>query len=202
MGDGLSTWFEAEAAYKGRRTAISGGVSTLTAYTLARLCYETLMTYGIDAKRDAAKHVVTPAVDRVIEANTLLSGLGFESSGVCTAHAIGNGLTMLAACHEFSHGEKVAFGTVSQLCLDEDVDPQVRIKVVDWMIEVGLPVTFEELNLDGVAETELMKAAASFVGPGSIALNHVFPVTAFEMYSAMVAANELGHARRALKARK
>lgn len=202
MGDGLSTWFEAEAAYKGRRTAISGGVSTLTAYTLARLCYDTLMTYGVDAKRDAAKHVVTPAVDRIIEANTLLSGLGFESAGVCTAHAVGNGLTMLPACHEYSHGEKVAFGTVTQLCLDEDIDPQERLAVVDWMIDVGLPVTLAELNLRGISDAELMKAAASFVSPGSIALNHVFPVTPFEMYSAIIAANELGHARHAVKARK
>jgi len=201
MGDGLSTWFEAEAAYKGRRTAISGGVSTLTAYTLARLCYDTLITYGIDATRDAAKHVVTPAVDRVIEANTLLSGLGFESSGVCTAHAVGNGLTMLPACREYSHGEKVAFGTVAQLCLDEDIAPPERVKVVDWMIDVGLPVTLDQLNLGGISEIELMNAAASFVGPGSIAHNHVFPVTPFEMYSALVAANELGHARQALRAK-
>jgi glycerol dehydrogenase len=150
----------------------------------------------VDAKRDAAKHVVTPAVDRVIEANTLLSGLGFESAGVCTAHAVGNGLTMLAACHDYSHGERVAFGTVAQLCLDEDIDPQERNKVVDWMIDVGLPVTFEELNLGSISEAELQQAAASFVGPGSIAHNHVFPVTPFEMYSALIAANELGHARK------
>jgi glycerol dehydrogenase len=202
MGDGLSTWFEAEAAYKGRRVAISGGVSTLTAYTLARLCYDTLITYGVDARRDVARHLVTPAVDRVIEANTLLSGLGFESSGVCTAHAVGNGLTMFADCHDYSHGEKVAFGTVAQLCLDEDIDPRERIRVVDWMIDVGLPVTFEDLNLDGLSDEAWMKAAASFVGPGSIAHNHVFPVTPFEMFSALLAADELGKARKALKAQK
>ncbi len=202
MGDGLSTWFEAEAAYKGRRTAISGGTATLAAYSLARLCFDTLITYGVDAKRDAASHVVTPAVDRVIEANTLLSGLGFESAGTCTAHAIGNGLTIFPACQGFSHGERVAFGTVSQLCLDEDIDPQERVKVVDWMIDVGLPVTFEELDLANISESELMKAAASFVVPGSTVHNHVFTVTAFEMYSAMVAANELGVTRRKLKDKK
>jgi glycerol dehydrogenase len=174
-------------------------MATLAAYSLARLCYETLMTYGVDAKRDAAIHVVTPAVDRVIEANTLLSGLGFESAGTCTAHAIGNGLTVFPACRTFSHGEKVAFGTVSQLCLDEDINPEERVKVVDWMIDVGLPVTFDELNLANISESELMKAAESFVGPGSTVHNHVFAVTPFEMYSAMVAANELGLTRRKLR---
>ncbi len=199
MGDGISTWFEAEAAYKGRRGAISGGVSTLAAWTLARLCYDTLMTFGVDARRDAEHKVVTPAVDRVIEANTLLSGLGFESSGVCTAHAIGNGLTAVPQCHAFTHGEKVAFGTVTQLCLDEDKDPAERNRVVDWMIDVGLPVTFADLNMSDVTEAELLNYAAGFVGPGSIAHNHVFPVTPFSLFSAMVAADALGRERKALK---
>ena len=85
IGDGLATWFEAEAAYKGRRVALAGGVATQAALTLARLCYDTLMDFGVDAVRDSAEQVVTPAVDRVIEANTLLSGLGFESAGVAAA---------------------------------------------------------------------------------------------------------------------
>ena len=55
MGDALATWFEAEAAYKGRRTAIAGGVSTLTALKLAQLCYELLMENGEQAVQDAAQ---------------------------------------------------------------------------------------------------------------------------------------------------
>jgi glycerol dehydrogenase len=92
MGDGLCTWYEAEAAFKGRRTALAGGVSTMAALNLAKLCGDTLLAHGVDAKRDCERHVVTPAVEKVVEANTLLSGLGFESAGVASAHAIGNGV--------------------------------------------------------------------------------------------------------------
>ncbi len=199
MGDAVATWFEAEAAYKGRRTAIAGGVSTITALKLAELCYDLLMEYGVQARQDAANHVVTPAVERIVEANTLLSGLGFESSGVCTAHAVANGLTVRKETAGCSHGQKVAFGLAAQLCLDEDITQAERLKVIDWMVAVGLPVTFEELGLGHISRQEIMDLASQFAGDGSIAHNHVQQVTAFDMYSALVAADSLGHQRRALQ---
>ena len=196
MGDGLCTWYEAEAAFKGRRTAIAGGVATLAAMNLAKLCGETILEFGVDAKRDCELHVVTPAVEKVVEANTLLSGLGFESGGVATAHAIGNGLTSPAKA--FSHGERVAFGLAAQLCMDDDIPVAERLRVVDFMVTVGLPVTFEELGLGETGNEQLMELATGFAGEGSIADNHVFTVTPFDIYSAMVAADALGHERRKL----
>lgn len=197
IADGLATWFEAEAAYKGRRQSLAGGVATLAAMNLARLCYDTLLEYSVDAKRDVENHVVTPAVERVVEANTLLSGLGFESAGVAAAHAVGNGLTILERTRQYSHGERVAFGIVTQLCLDEDIDVEERLDVVDFLIEMGLPVTFAEVGLGDVTTEELLKLAEAFVGPGQITHNHVFTVTAFDMYSALVAADALGRSRKA-----
>lgn len=38
-----------------------------------------------------ANVVVTPALETVMDANTLLSGIGFESSGLAAVHAIYNG---------------------------------------------------------------------------------------------------------------
>jgi glycerol dehydrogenase len=198
MGDALATWFEAEAAHKGRRTAIAGGVSTVTALKLAQLCYEMLMENGEQAVQDAALHVVTPAVERVVEANTLLSGLGFESSGVCTAHAVANGLTVRKETAPCSHGARVAFGLATQLCLDEDITQEERLRVIDWMIAVGLPVTLEELGLGHITRNEIMDLAGQFVGAGSLAHNHVQAVTAYDMFSALVAADALGHQRRAM----
>jgi glycerol dehydrogenase len=198
IGDGLATWFEAEASYKARKTTLAGGIATMSALTLARLCYDTLMEYGVAAKMDAEKHVVTPAVERVIEANTLLSGLGFESGGVASAHAIGNGLTALEATKPYSHGEKVAFGLESQLCLDEDISVDERLEVVDFMVAVGLPVTLEDLGLGDITSEELMDLAKTLCEPGQITHNHTFTVTPFDLYSAMVAADTLGHDRKAL----
>ena len=198
IGDGLATWFEAEAAYKGRRVTLAGGVTTQAALTLARLCYDTLMDYGIDAVRDCAEHVVTPAVDRVIEANTLLSGIGFESAGLAAAHAVGNALTGFEECKPYSHGEKVAFGVATQLCLDEDIEPDERLAVFDFMVEVGLPVTLEELGLGDISPEALKSFAETLCEPEQITHNHVFTVTPLDMYGAMVAADKLGRSCKAL----
>ncbi len=168
----------------------------MAAMNLAKLCGETIFEFGVDAKRDCELHVVTPAVEKIVEANTLLSGLGFESGGVATAHAIGNGLTSVAKA--FSHGERVAFGLAAQLCMDEDIPVAERLRAVDFMVAVGLPVTFEELGIGGISREQLMELAAGFAGPGSIAHNHVFTVTPFDIFSAMVAADALGRERRAL----
>ena len=130
MGDALSTWIEADAAFKSRAQNIAGGHPTMAAMAIARLCFETLLEHGLDAKRDVEHHVVTPAVEKVVEANVLLSGLGFESGGLATAHMIGNLLSNVPECKQkgLMHGEKVAFGIITQLCLDDDCDVDDKIR--------------------------------------------------------------------------
>jgi glycerol dehydrogenase len=196
IGDALATWFEAEAAFKGRRAAFSGGVPTYTAINLARLCYDTLMEYGLAAKMDAENQVVTPALERVVEATTLLSGLGWESGGLATAHTLGNGLTILECTHPYSHGEKVAFGLATQLCLDPDISIAERDEVFDFLIAVGLPVTLEEVGMGDLSRQELMEAAEKLAAPDQLLHNHTFPITAFDLFSAMVAADSLGKQRK------
>ena len=61
---------------------------------------------------------MTPAVEAIVEANTLLSGLGFESGGLAGAHSVHNGFTVLEASHHKLHGQKVAFGTIAQLVME------------------------------------------------------------------------------------
>ncbi len=88
----------------------------MTAFELARFCYTTLMRYGRPAKLACEQHQVTPALEHVIEANTLLSGLGFESGGLAAAHAIHNGLTVLPATHKYWHGERLRLARWQCLC--------------------------------------------------------------------------------------
>jgi glycerol dehydrogenase len=118
MGDALATWFEAKTCADGNIRNMRGGASTRSALSLAELCYRTLLSDGADALNAVQAKVVTPALERLVEANTLLSGLGFESSGLAAAHAIHNGLTTVPQSHAFFHGEKVAFGVLVQLILE------------------------------------------------------------------------------------
>ncbi len=200
MGDALSTWIEAEAAKKSRANNIAGGQPTMAAMALARLAFDTLIDHGLDAKRDVELGVVTPAVEKVIEANVLLSGLGFESGGLATAHMIGNMLSNMPECQEagMMHGEKVGFGIVSQLCLDDDYDVDDKYAVFDFQIQLGLPVTFADLHLEGISRQRLMAFGEGCTGAGSLCHNHPFKVTAADLVDAMIAADALGQIRKEL----
>ncbi len=196
MGDALATWVEAEAAYKTRAQNLGGGVSTMAAMTLARLCYDTLLDFGIEARRAVEQNCVTPAVEKVIEANVLLSGLGFESGGLATAHMIANTLPSFPECKSLMHGEKVGFGIVSQLCLDDETDVDEMIHVVDFEIAIGLPVTFADLNIEGIGRDRLKQIGDACAGEGSLCASHPFEVTSDGIVDAMIAADALGRARK------
>ena len=99
MGDALATYFEARACEASGANSCAGGLPTVAAMCLAKKCYETLIAEGELAKLAAEAHVCTKAVENVVEANTLLSGIGFESGGLAGAHAVHNGLTVLPQCH-------------------------------------------------------------------------------------------------------
>lgn len=198
MGDAMSTWVEAEASYKTRHGTLAGGVPTMASIAIARLCYEALMAHGVDAKRAVENKVVTPAVEKVIEANTLLSGLGFESGGLATAHMIANALPSFPECKKFYHGEKVGFGIISQLCLDDDMTPEKSYPIIDWEIAVGLPVTFAELNLAGIKRDRLKQIGDICASKGSLCESHAFEVTSDSLVDAMIAADALGRERKKL----
>jgi glycerol dehydrogenase len=65
-----------------------------------------------------------------------------------------------------------------------------------FVVAVGLPVTFEELGLGDISSEALKELAGAMCGPRQITHNHVQTVQPFDLYSAMVAADRLGHDRR------
>ena len=83
----------------------------------------------------------TPALERVVEANNLLSGLGFESGGLAVAHAVHNGITEIPGSHDDIHGEKVAFGLLTQLVLEGQ--PQTEInEILHYQKALGLLISW------------------------------------------------------------
>ncbi|MDX5595743.1 glycerol dehydrogenase, partial [Pseudovibrio sp. SPO723] len=146
IGDALSTYFEARANGLSGKATMAGGAPTLAAQTLAKLCYETLLRDGLKAKIAVDNNLTDKAVENIIEANTLLSGLGFESSGLAGAHAIHNGLTKLEECHHLYHGEKVAFGTLTQLLLENAPLEEIRT-VIEFCRSVGLPTNLFDMGV-------------------------------------------------------
>ena len=192
MGDALATYFEARAAAKSLSDNCAGGKCTLAALSLAKLCYETLIADGLKAKMAIEHHVCTKAVSNVIEANTYLSGIGFESAGLAGAHAIHNGFTVLPGCHELYHGEKVAFGTIVQLVMENAPTEELE-EVIDFCLTVGLPVTLEQMGIKEINKDDIMKVAQAAAAPGETIHAMPFPVDADTVYGAILAADNLGH---------
>lgn len=191
IGDALATYFEARACQRSDATTCAGGKVTCAAMALARLCFDTLMEEGLKAKLALEAGVCTPAVEKIIEANTLLSGLGFESGGLAGAHAIHNGLTVLEECHHMYHGEKVAFGTITQLVL-EDVPQEELEDIISFCAELGLPVTLGELGIKEVTREKMMAVAEAACAENDTLHNMPFEVTPEKVCAALLAADAYG----------
>jgi glycerol dehydrogenase len=196
MGDALATWFEAKTCVDGHVKNMRGGRSTRSAETLALLCYRTLIEDGPDALRAVQARVVNPALERVVEANTLLSGLGFESSGLAAAHAVHNGLTAAPATRAYYHGEKVAYGLLTQLVL-EGQPRSVTDPVLAFAAAVGLPITLAEVGLSELNPDLLGQISARATAAGETIHNEPFEVTPDMVADAILSADAMGRAWKA-----
>ncbi|MEI7435713.1 MAG: glycerol dehydrogenase [bacterium] len=194
MGDALSTWFEARSCDRTQSVNECGGYSTMAGLNISRLCYETLLKYGVAAKSASERHIVTPALEHIIEANVLLSGIGFESSGLAAAHSIHNGLTVLEETHSFYHGEKVAFGVLAGLQLT-DTSAEESATVFSFCESMGLPTTLAGLGLGNADREKLLKAAEKACVPGAPIHHEAGIITPENVLHAMLAADALGHER-------
>lgn len=203
MGDALSTYFEARAtanSYSNVNAGLPCGVreglckeakGTKTSLALAKLCYETLLSDGVKAKEASDCNLVTQALENIVEANILLSGLGFESGGLAGAHAIHDGLTILEGTHKYFHGEKVAFGTLAQLVLENAAQEEIN-EVLDFCLAIGLPVCLEDIGVDSITSEELMEVAAKACIPEESVHSMPFPITVESVAAAIITADKIG----------
>ena len=207
MGDALSTYFEARATTDSFSNVNAGlpcgaregfckpAKSTNAAFALAGLCYETLLADGMKAKIACECNQVTQALENIIEANILLSGLGFESGGLAAAHAVHDGLTILEGTHAYYHGEKVAFGTLVQLVLENAGSEEID-EVLDFCLSVGLPVCLADIGVDEISEDELRQVAEKACIPEESIHSMPFQITAGDVAAAITAADRIGSIRK------
>ena len=203
MGDALSTFFEARANVRsfskvnaglpcGYREGYCGEArGTNAAFALATLCYQTLLKDGVKAKESCDQKVVTGALENIIEANILLSGLGFESGGLAAAHAIHDGLTILEGTHKYYHGEKVAFGTLAQLVLENSPTEELE-EVFGFCLKVGLPVCLADIGVPRISDDQLYEVAKKACIPEESVHAMPFPVTVESVAAAIKVADAIG----------
>lgn len=191
MGDALATWLEAQACEcSDSPNYIGSGMRRCKAgMAIAKASWDILFEDGEKALMALDSGVVTESFENVVEANTLLSGLGFLNTGLATAHGIHSGLTVLPETHKYLHGEKVAFGIVCQMVL-ENTPAETVDKVMRFMVAIGLPVTLADLGV--AAERDKVMAIAEKTANGPLIHQEPFAVTTERVYGAIIAADALG----------
>ena len=191
MGDALSTYFEARAnELSDSPNYISGGYRRpKAALAIAKLCYDILLEDGLKAKLAAEQGICCEAVENIIEANTLLSGLGFENTGCAGAHSVGDGITGLPEGAGTLHGERCAFGVICQLVAEGGSAQEIE-EVVKFNLSVGLPVTLEDMGVEA-SDDNVRKIVE--VSMNSFWDAEPFIVSPEKAYGDIMAANILGH---------
>ncbi len=191
MGDAMATWYEARVCLLNPAAVTTiGARPTLASYAIGEVCAQTLFKEGCAAAAAVAAHTVNESLETVVEANTLLSGLGFESGGLAAAHGVAQSYTAIPKVHaNYLHGEMVAMGTLAQLMMESRRDEAAR--VAEFFAAVGLPIHLGQLSLDA-GDTGVLDV----ISEGTLAFpftgNMPQPVTAELVRSAVLDAHRLG----------
>src|SRR5262245_34840324 len=191
MGDAMATWYEASVCLRNEHAVTTiGARPTLASVAIGEVCANTLFESGAAAAAAVADGQVNAALEAVVEANTLLSGLGFESGGLAAAHAFAQSFTGVpAAKANHLHGEMVAMGTLAQLILETRPDEARR--VATFFARVGLPVYLGHLSIDAGNANDLDTIVGGALGFPFIG-NMPMAIDAAVLRKGLLAAHELG----------
>lgn len=175
IGDALATFYEADACRDSGAHNCLGMQGLDVAHVIARACRDTIFAFGAAAVAECDDNVAGEALERVVEANILLSGIGFESGGVASAHAVHHGLCELDDVHHHLHGEKVAIGVLAGLKLRGAEAEYAR--VLEFCRSVRLPTRLADVGIHVASESKLRIVAERACRPGEIMHNEPIRIT-------------------------
>jgi len=202
MGDGLCIKWEMEIVERGKGLNLVGGHATITSLLIANECWNQLKQYGYQAVAANKEKVLTPALERIIETNTLMAGVGFESGALGGGHGIHDGLVGagVIALHKTApafrpHGQVISYTTITQLIM-EDRPPDLIMEIIAWADSVGLATTWDDLFGTGKEpdDEKLWEASKLSCGQWKVGiLFGAYPISPAKIYSALKTTNALGH---------
>lgn len=148
IGDALTKKFEGEQCFRTGGNNFYGAGPPELALAITDRCYATIRQHGEAALADVAAKRTSPAVESVVEATILMSGLGFENGGLSVAHSLTRGFGAVPAIARRLHGEQVAYGVLVQLVIEERA-PDFIGDVRDFCARIALPVRLGDFGVTG-----------------------------------------------------
>lgn len=186
IGDAIAKWYEASVS-----SGSSSATLTIAAVQQARVLRDILFQKSAIALKNPQSDDWKEVVDASVLLAGVIGGLGGANCRTVAAHAVHNGLTHILAAHGALHGEKVAYGILVQLRLEEMVQGNqlsttARQQLLEFYTTVGLPKTLEDLGLGNVSLAELRQAAEIACNPHSDIHRLPFAVSPEQLIAAMV----------------
>ncbi len=186
IGDAIAKWYEA---------SVSSGHSDKTLLIAAVQQARVLRDILFQKSEAALQNLLGSEWQEVVDASVLMAGviggIGGAQCRTVAAHAVHNGLTHLLASHHALHGEKVAFGILVQLRLEEMVQGNQlaatsRQQLLKFYEQIGLPQTLTDLGLAEVSIAQLQHAAEVACAATSDIHRLPFSVVPTQLMAAMV----------------
>lgn len=190
IGDAIAKWYEASVS-SGHSTA----TLTIAAVQQARVLRDILFQKSATALQNPGGEEWKEVIDATVLLAGVIGGLGGANCRTVAAHAVHNGLTHILKAHDALHGEKVAYGILVQLRLEEMQGNQLAVtsrqQLLKFYDEIGLPKALEDLGLKDVTLAELRHAAEVTCRPNSDLHRLPFTVTPEQLLAAMVSTTVL-----------
>ncbi len=186
IGDAIAKWYEA---------SVSSGHSQQTlmiaAVQQARVLRDILFQKSVIALQQVGSETWREVVDATVLLAGVIGGIGGAQCRTVAAHAVHNGLTHVKASHGTLHGEKVAYGILVQLRLEEmlqgnQLAASARQQLLKFYSDIGLPQTLNHLGLGEISLGELKQAAEIACNERSDLHRLPFSVVPEQLMAAMV----------------
>ncbi len=186
IADAMAKWYEASVS-----SASSGDGMVQQAVQMARLLRDQLLLEAETALRDPGSEAWVRVAEGSALTAGLIGGLGGARCRTVAAHAVHNGLTQLPGTHHLLHGEKVGFGILVQLRLEEQLGgnrlaAQARRQLISFFRGLGLPIDLEDVGLGRAALEDLRRVCEFACGEDSDLHHLPFPVGSPELLAALV----------------
>ena len=191
VADALAKWYEASVS---SRDSSDGLVQQ--AVQMARVLRDQLLIDSLTALKEPDSEAWVRTAEACALTAGVMGGLGGARCRTVAAHAVHNGLTQLEACHHVLHGEKVGFGILVQLRLEERLGGnrlagQAHRQLLPLLRQLSLPVSLDDLGLAQASLSQLHEVCRFACREGSDLHHLPFPVTPGALLEALVGAAEL-----------
>lgn len=186
IGDALAKWYEASIS-----SGHSQATLTIAAVQQARILRDILLQKAVTGIQNPGGEEWKEVIDATVLLAGVIGGLGGANCRTVAAHAVHNGLTHLQSDYYTLHGEKVAYGILVQLRLEEMVQNNqlavsAREQLLKFYSEIGLPQSLEDLGLANITLSELRNCAEFICQSHSDIHRLPFKVTPEQLVAAMV----------------